>query len=130
MTPLPKPTAHLRRMRADNPIPMTANQYLRWRARRRITTMSLPTDAEVDAGLRKIMGRPYPGDRIAAVDGTPPTDEMDAGFYGALRLGPRKVGAQPDRVPWPVSNRLYDAGLVRKVDLEGKPDSQDERSTR
>ena len=116
MTPLPKPTPHLRRMRADNPIPMKSTEYLRWRNKPKPAPISLPTGADVVAGLARIQGRPYPGDTIEAVPGEPPADEMDAGFYGALRLSSMVVGAQEGRVPWPVANRLYDAGLIRRVE--------------
>lgn len=114
MTPLPKPTTRgTRRMRADNPIPMTSAAYLRWR-NKRPTPISMPAEAEVASGLKEIFGRPYWGDKIeAAGDGTP-VDEVDAGYLAAVRMGPRKVGTGPGEVPMLVAHRLYDAGLIRK----------------
>jgi len=52
------------------------------------------------------------GTTIRHVHGFPPADEMDAGYYLALALGPRVVGEQ---VPLAVAQRLLEAGLVRVV---------------
>lgn len=103
MTPLPKttPQSYVRkpgstagtsRVRRDNPIPMTAMQHARWTARQR------PTVAI--------------GTRLTAKPGTPPTDEMDAGFYAALQASPRLVGTGQGEIPLPVALRLVAAGLA------------------
>lgn len=118
MTPLPKPLANrggTRRMRADNPLPMTSAQYLRWRARRRPTPMPLPTPAEIEAGLARIFGRPYWGDTVEPCAEGAVADEVDAGYLAAIRLAPRLVGTEAGQVPPAVAWRLYDAGLIRKV---------------
>lgn len=103
MTPLPKPTPRLRRMRQDNPIPMTSAAYLRWLNKRPKPDLTR-------------LSRPYWGDRVCA---TPAEgaggDEVDAGYLAAVRQAPRLVGLGAGEVPLVVAGRLYDAGLVRKV---------------
>lgn len=99
MTPLPKPTPALRRMRRDNPIPMTSAQYLRHLNRR----PGPPT------------GRPTWGARVAAAAEGSVDDEVDAGYLAAIRLAPRLVGTTAGQVPQEVAGRLFDAGLIRRV---------------
>ena len=56
MTPLHKPR-QLRRMRRDNPIPMTALQYARWLAKK---PQRERTEEEIAAGLKR-WDAPVPG---------------------------------------------------------------------
>ena len=85
-----------RRMRADNPIPMTSAAYLRW--------------------LNK-QPRPalYVGDTIRATGDGSAGNEMDNGYLGAIRLAPRCVGLADGQVPLAVALRLLRAGLVARV---------------
>lgn len=43
----------LRRMPRDNPIPMTASQYLRWLNRKTRKPLPMPTDEEIAAFAEK-----------------------------------------------------------------------------
>lgn len=115
MTPLPKPTPTLRRMRADNPIPMTNAAYLRWRNRRPATPMAILTPEEVGAAIAKIQGRPYWRDTVEPASEGTTADEVDAAYLAAIRQAHRLVGTAAGQVPMEVAGRLYDAGLIRKV---------------
>lgn len=99
----------LRRMPAHNAIPMTNAQYLRWKR---------PRPAHSPGNLEKTIAdmtrAPQTGETIAALPGRPPADEMDAGFYGALRAGARVVGDDPGQVPLAVAERLFMVGLVAR----------------
>ena len=117
MTPLPKPTPTLPRMRRQGDVPMSSAQYLRWRARRKRRPMAArATPEEAAAAIAHLQGYPYWRDVVEAVAGaTAPTmDEVDAGFLAAIRLAPRVVGDDAGQVPMEVARRLYAAGFIRK----------------
>lgn len=116
MTPLPRPIPRgTHRMRADNPIPMTPGQYLRWtRPRRRSDPVTLLTPTETKAALEKLQGYPYWRDVVEAAADGQVDDEVDGAYLAAIRLAPAVVGTQPGQVPMEVARRLYEAGLVRK----------------
>lgn len=116
MTPLRKPRPAL--IKARHNIQLTATQRA-MRNRPRPAPMTTTQD-EIDKAIAKVTGRPHAGQTIEALPGTPPTDEADAGFYAALLLRPAKVGRGPGDVPSAVSDRLYDAGLVRRCDAPSK----------
>lgn len=112
MTPKLKP---LPRLNPKLHVPITAAQRALL-ARRRAIPMALPTQAEMDAFFAHSRGRPYAGDTIEATGPGEVEDEMDAGFLAAVRLEPRNIGLGTGEVPPLVADRLYDAGLVRKVE--------------
>lgn len=114
MTPIPKPKPRPALIRARHNIQLTTTQRA-MRNRPKAPAMTT-TQEEIDRAIAKVNGRPYPGQTIEALPGTPPADEVDAGFYAALLLRPAKVGRSPGEVPAAVSDRLYDAGLVRRVE--------------
>lgn len=111
MTPLRKQPALIR---ARYNIQLTTGQRA-MRNRPRPGPMNVSKE-QIDKAVAKIVGRPYAGQTIEALPGTAPENEMDAGFYAALLLRPAKVGRGPGEVPSAVSDRLYDAGLVRRVE--------------
>ena len=125
MTPLPRPTPALHRMRPDNPVPMTSAQYLRWLARksRPPAQLAVPSKEEAAAAIAHLQGMPFWRDLVCATESTvaPATvdtgamDEVDASYLAAIRLEPAVVGTEPGQVPMEVARRLYAAGLIRKV---------------
>jgi hypothetical protein len=120
MTPLPRTTPILPRLRRQGDVPMSSAQYLRWRARRKKATpiMSRVTTEEAAAAIDKLQGYPYWRDVVEAAGPGTVEDEVDAGFLAAVRLEPRVVGTAAGQVPMEVARRLYEAGLVRKVDSQ------------
>jgi hypothetical protein len=117
MTPLPKPTTTLPRLRRQGDVPMSSAQYLRWRARRKQATpiMSRVTPEEAAAAIEHLQGYPYWRDAVeATANEAAPEDEVDAGFLAAVRLAPRVVGNDAGQVPMEVARRLYAAGFIRK----------------
>lgn len=103
MTPLPKPKPTFYRTQRDNPTPMTASQYLRWKARHRRQALTPPDP------------RPFWLDTVGPAGGGRAGDEIDAGYLGAIRQSPRLVGTADGQVPLEVARRLYGLGLIRKV---------------
>jgi len=116
--PLPKPRSVPALIRARHNIQLTTGQRA-MRNRPRAPAMTASQE-EIDNAIAKVTGRPYAGQTIEALPGTAPENEMDAGFYAALLLRPAKVGRGPGEVPSAVSDRLYDAGLVRRCDAAPK----------
>lgn len=95
---------------------MTASQYLRFTQRRYRPRIDPPTDEWIAAQLAHSKGRPYWGDTIRSTGDGAGGDEVDDGYLAAIRLAPRTVGLADGEVPMAVADRLYDAGLVRKVE--------------
>ena len=115
MTPLPrtpKPLpAGVRRMRQDNPLPMTASQYLRWSRRRRPSPkLGAPSKDWMDKQFAHTNGRPQHGDAVEATESTHSGDE--AAWLDMVRSGGMVAG---DDVPLAVAWRLHDLGLIRKA---------------
>jgi len=115
MTPIPKPQPALRRLNPKLHVPVTAAQKALL-ARRRAAPTRPPSDDWIAAQLAHSQGRPYPGDTIEAAAGGEVEDEIDAGYLAAVRKAPRVAGNEPGQVPMAVAHRLYDAGLVRRVE--------------
>lgn len=103
MTPLPRPHSGTRRMRRDNPIPMTSSQYLHWSR----------TRAPANDNDPSLTGTPFRGDSIRATDlSGQPDDDVDAGFLAAVRVADMKVGLAAGEVPDLVAFRLFLKGWV------------------
>lgn len=92
-------------------VPLTYSQRARLR-RPTPKPMSMPTDAEIDT----FFARPRLGDIVAAAQPGTVSDEVDAGYLAAIRLSPRPVGHSDGQVPSAVAWRLFEAGLIRRVE--------------